>query len=68
MEFATFRYLHYNIVQLRSLEYIKWIKRLPQMANKGFKVVNVPMGNVNHQLFLKEHSRACQLEFSLWHR
>ena len=26
------------------------------MANKGFKVVNVPMGNVNPTLFLKEHS------------
>ena len=27
----------------------KWLIRV-------LKVVNVPMGNVNHQLFLKEHS------------
>ena len=26
------------------------------MALKGFNVVTVPMGNVTHQLFLKEHS------------
>jgi hypothetical protein len=52
----TLGQIQHEIAQFRSVEYISGIIAVVKMTLKAFKVVTVPMGNVTHQLFLKEHS------------